>query len=63
MTAELPRLFVSIPEAAKALGISRTFAYELAERGDLPTRQLGRRKLVPVCALERMAAETAGSPS
>lgn len=45
------RLVVTIPEAAKLLGISRSFAYELVKRGDLPVVRLGRRQLVPKEAL------------
>ena len=49
-----PRLVVSIPEAASLLGISRSFAYVLAERGDLPVVRLGRRQLVPKAALSKL---------
>jgi excisionase family DNA binding protein len=48
------RLVVSIPEAASLLGISRSFAYVLAERGDLPVVRLGRRQLVPKAALSQL---------
>jgi len=40
-------LALSIPEAAKMLGISKSLAYELAARGDLRTIRLGRRIVVP----------------
>lgn len=55
----LPRLFVSVADAAKILGISRTFAYELVAAGEIPTKQFGSRKLVPIAALERMATDAA----
>jgi excisionase family DNA binding protein len=42
------RLAVSIPEAAKALSISRSFAYAQADSGEIPTIRIGRRRLVPV---------------
>jgi excisionase family DNA binding protein len=48
------RLVVSLPEAASLLGISRSFAYVLAERGELPVIRLGRRQLVPKAALSKM---------
>ncbi len=48
------RFTLSIDEAAEALGISRTHAYTLARRGDLPTIPLGHRKVVPVEALKKM---------
>ena len=57
--ADLPRLFVSIPEAAAVLGVSRAFAYQLVAAGEIPVKTYGRRKLVPVVALERIAAEAA----
>jgi len=50
------RLAFSITETASLLGISRALAYELARRGELPTMQLGRRRVVPRAALVRYAA-------
>jgi excisionase family DNA binding protein len=50
-------VFVSIAEAAKRLGVGRTFVYKMVARDELPTRQFGRRRLVPVAALHRLAAE------
>lgn len=51
ITASLAgRATISIEEAATLLGIGRTAAYEAANRGQLPTRRLGRRLLVPVPA-------------
>ncbi len=48
------RLVVSVPEAARLLGISRTHAYELIARGELPSIRLGRRILVPLRPLMRL---------
>jgi excisionase family DNA binding protein len=45
------RVMVSVEEAARLLGLGRSAAYEAARRGELPTRRLGRRLLVPVPAL------------
>ena len=42
---------ITIEEAAQLLGLGRTAAYDAARRGQLPTRRLGRRMLVPVPAL------------
>jgi excisionase family DNA binding protein len=42
------RLALTIIEAAKQLGISRTHAYAMAKRGEIPTVWLGGRCLVPV---------------
>ena len=44
-------LLVSVEEAAQALGIGRSKAYELIGSGNLPHVRLGRRTLVPVRAL------------
>lgn len=50
---QLP-LAVSIPEAAKLLGISKSLAYELAARGELDTIRLGRRIVVPRIVINQM---------
>jgi excisionase family DNA binding protein len=50
------RMVLSVPEAARVLGISRAFAYELVARGELPHVRLGRRVVVPVKAVERVLA-------
>ena len=43
---------MSIPEAAKWLGISETHARLLARTGRIPAMRLGSRWIVPVKALE-----------
>ncbi len=60
-TASLPfkaptedRLVYTVGEAAALLGISRSFAYEAAAKGDIPTIHIGRRILVPKAALEKL---------
>jgi excisionase family DNA binding protein len=48
---------MTIPEAARALGISRGLAYELAKRDELPVKvlRLGeKRMVVPRLALEEL---------
>jgi excisionase family DNA binding protein len=45
------RTTITIEQTAKLLGLGRTAAYDAARRGELPTRRLGRRLLVPVPAL------------
>jgi excisionase family DNA binding protein len=45
------RATITIDQTAKLLGLGRTAAYDAARRGELPTRRLGRRLLVPVPAL------------
>ena len=43
---EDPRLVVSLSETAMLLGVSRSFAYELARRGEIRVVRLGRRQVV-----------------
>ena len=45
------RMTLSVEEVASILRIGRTAAYEAARRGQLPSRRLGRRVLIPVPAL------------
>ncbi|HLH64527.1 MAG TPA: helix-turn-helix domain-containing protein [Solirubrobacteraceae bacterium] len=45
------RATITIEQAAQLIGLGRTAAYDAARRGELPTRRLGRRLLVPVPAL------------
>ena len=49
-----PTLTVTVEEAARLLGISRTLAYELVTRDQLPHLRLGRRIVVSRRALELM---------
>lgn len=50
----MPKLTLTVEEAAEALGIGRSLAYKMARDGRLPTVRLGRRLLVPVSRLEEM---------
>jgi len=45
------RLTLSVEEVASLLGLGRTATYEAARRGEIPSRRLGRRVIVPVPAL------------
>ena len=42
------RLVMTVGEAAEALGISLSFAYELVAQNRLPALRLGRRVVIPV---------------
>jgi excisionase family DNA binding protein len=53
------RLTLTVEEAGTLLGISRAFAYEAVNRGDIPSIRIGRRILVPKAALERMLGDPA----
>jgi excisionase family DNA binding protein len=45
------RITLTVEEVASLLGLGRTAAYEAARRGQIPSRRLGRRVVVPVPAL------------
>lgn len=50
-------LFITVPEAARVLGIGKTKAYEMAASGELPTKKFGRCVRVSVLGLETIAKE------
>ena len=51
-------LCISVPAAARILGVSRNTGYEMARLGQLPTIRCGRRRLVvPKAALVKMLEE------
>jgi excisionase family DNA binding protein len=56
---------ITVEEAGRLLGVSRSAAYRAAGRGELPTIRIGRRLLVPTAKLKAMlgldADGTAGS--
>lgn len=58
---------MTVPEAAKAIGISKDLAYDLVRKGRLPHVRWGGRLLVPRKALEeqleREAAESVSAAS
>jgi len=55
-------LVMSVAEAARLLGISKTLAYDLVARGELPSLRLGGRVRIPRRALERLT-ESRRKPS
>ena len=46
------RLLLTIPEAAQALGVSRSILYQLVLAGEVASVKIGRSRRVPVVALE-----------
>lgn len=44
-------LTLTVEQAAKVLGISRSTAYELVHTGDIPSLRLGRRIVVPTAQM------------
>jgi excisionase family DNA binding protein len=57
------RITLTVEEAGERLGISRTLAYELVRRGEIPSLRLGRRVVVPTRALDRMVESGAEEAS
>jgi len=57
---EVERLTLSVYEAARVLGISRTTAYECVRTGELPAVRLGRRLVIPKSAISDLLS---GRPS
>lgn len=53
----MEKLAISIPEAAKVLGVSRTRMYQLAKSAGFPTVNVGKRILISVKGLERWVDE------
>lgn len=51
------KLTITVPEAARTLGISRGLAYQMAREGTLPVLRFGRRLVVPWAAIERLLQE------
>jgi excisionase family DNA binding protein len=54
---------ISVEEAGKLLGLSRSSAYRAAARGQLPTLVFGRRLLVPTAHLLEMLGVSVEEPS
>ncbi len=53
MSYQMTGLTLTVPEAAKRLGVGRNTLYAAIQRGEVPSIRIGRRTLVPVAALER----------
>lgn len=62
MTDSKPKT-ISIPEAGRFyFDLGRDASYEAAKRGEIPFIQVGRKKRVPVVAMERLL-DRAGEPA
>lgn len=53
MQPENPVLAVGVMEAARRLGLSQRTVATLIARRELPSRKVGRRRIIPVAALEQ----------
>jgi excisionase family DNA binding protein len=54
------RLAVTVPEAARLMGLKPEGMWKLVIRGDVPSFKLGGRRLVPMAELQRLV--TLGEP-
>lgn len=51
---EMEKLAYNMKEVDEVLGISKSLAYEMAKKGELPIIRMGNRILVPIKRLEEM---------
>jgi excisionase family DNA binding protein len=54
MVTDIADRVLTVPQAARLLGISDRLAYAAANRGELPAIRIGRRLVVPGAALARL---------
>lgn len=45
---------MTVDEAAKVLGLSRSAAYDSVARGEIPSLRFGRKIVIPKAAIEKM---------
>ena len=50
-------VFITVPHAARLLGIKRASAYRLAASGELPTKRLGGRVYVVTARLKELVRQ------
>lgn len=51
------RILYRVPELADAIGCSKTKAYELVNKGEIPSVKIGNMLRVPAAALKRFIEE------
>jgi excisionase family DNA binding protein len=54
----LPAGYVSLDEAARAFGLSRSGLGAAIARGEIASRKIGRRRMVPKAEVDRLSAPT-----
>lgn len=60
---DIPRLDLSVDEAATAIGVSPRLVRTLIARGEIRSLRIGRRRLVSVDALKRFVADREAAES
>ncbi len=58
----LAAMALSVQEAARVLGLGRTTVFALVSRGELASLRVGRRRLVPVSAIEAYLVRASNGP-
>lgn len=53
---------LTIPQAAELLKVSRSFAYQLAQQGAIPTVRIGRVVRIPAAGLENWVRRNTREP-
>lgn len=53
---------ITVDEAGRTLGVSRSTVWRLIQRGDLPSVRRGGRRLVPANAIRKRTRRTQGIP-
>jgi excisionase family DNA binding protein len=63
MTQTAPRIALSVDEAAASIGISVGSMYDQIRRGQIPSKKMGRKILVPVNFMDYLPGSRAEPPS
>lgn len=53
----MTKLTVTVAEAAALIGVSRRLIYNMVARGELRSITLGRRIVIPTCAIEELLGQ------
>lgn len=56
----VPKVLLTVEEAAAAMGLGRTYVYELVMRREIRSVKLGRKRRIPVAALDEFVARQLG---
>lgn len=57
MSSEAVAVLVDVPEAGQRIGLGRTKTWELVRSGELESVRVGRRRLIPVDAIDQFVEQ------